>query len=585
MKKTILFACLLLKAAGALCGEVINVADYGVRPNTFEDATEKVRQIVAVGKDRQDLIISFPFGRYDFYPDRAAQREYYISNTSSENECPSKVKSVGILLEELKNITVEGNGSLFVFHGKMITMAVDRCENVLIRNLSVDFERPSMSEITIDRLYDDSLVASVHPDSKYAVVDGKVRFYGENWSMDEHIFSIIVDTVQGVHLYTSWDPVGESRATEVAPFKLKLENSFVNTNYREGQTVTVRKHIRDHVGMFVNLSKNVRIENVNFHYMHGLGVVSQFSENITCKRVRIAPSRGRTVAAFADGMHFSGCKGHIEIDSCLFKGLHDDPVNVHGTYLKIMDASSPDSLTVRFMHSQTYGMQAFFVGDTVAFVRSETLLKAGHAVVTSVRRLSERELQISVNCPLPKEIVVGDCVENITCTPSLRIGNCRLERTNTRGLLVTTPKKVVIENNHFYRTGMYAIQIAADANSWYESGAVADVVIRNNIFEACGYNFYGDNNNYSIAVVPENRTKVKKRYVHGNIRIHDNVFKVFDNNPVVRAGSVNGLVVENNTVETVPLLPHLSGHKNENVCIPFLIDDCANVRIRNNGLR
>ncbi|MDR1121049.1 MAG: right-handed parallel beta-helix repeat-containing protein [Dysgonamonadaceae bacterium] len=583
MKKFLLSVLLLSHAMGALCGEVINVADWGIHPNTFEDATAKLQQVIAACRNKPDVILTFPPGRYDFWPDKAIQKEYYISNTSSESDCPSKVKNIGLLFENLKNITVEGNGSLFVFHGKMITLAIDRSENIEIRNLSIDFERPSMSEITIDELYPDSLIASVHPDSRYAIIDGKIHFYGENWSMNDNYFSILTDTIQGTNVYTSWSPIQDAKAIERSPFKLKFENKFDHTNYKTGQTITIRKHIRDHVGLFVNRSKNVRMENINIHYMHGLGVVSQFSENLTYRHINITPSRQRTIASFADGMHFSGCKGHIEIDKCNFKGLHDDPVNVHGTYLKIEKIDNPAKLTLRFMHAQTYGMQAFFVNDTVAFIRSETLQKTGFAVVTNVERLSDREVRIELDKPLPKEITMGDCIENITCIPSLRISNCRMEMTNTRGLLVTTPKKVVIENNHFYRTGMYAIQIAADANSWYESGAVQDVVIRHNTFEACGYNLYGGNNHYAIAIEPENHKRVKNHWVHRNIYIRDNVFKVYDNHPVIRARSVENLDFGNNTIENIPLIPLLKeqgeGRGNN---AAFLFDNCTRIRIHDN---
>ncbi|MDR1436505.1 MAG: right-handed parallel beta-helix repeat-containing protein [Candidatus Symbiothrix sp.] len=583
MKRFSFSALLLLPALGALCNEVINVAAFGIQPNTFEDVTEKLQQVLETCRDRPDVTLDFPPGRYDFWADKAVQKEYYISNTSSESECPSKVKNVGLLFENLKNVSLEGNGSRFVFHGKMITLAIDRCENIKISNLSIDFERPTMSEITIDELYPDSLIATVHPDSRYAVIDGKIRFYGENWSMDGHYFSILTDTVQGTNVYTSWDPVRDAKATERAPFQLKFENRFDRTNYKAGQTITIRKHIRDQVGLFVNLSKNIRMENLNLHYLHGLGLVSQFSENLTYRHVNIVPSRQRSIAAFADGMHFSGCKGDIEIDGCRFKGLHDDPVNVHGTYLRIEEIDSPAELTLRFMHSQTYGMQAFFVHDTVAFIRSETLQQAGFAVVTNVERLSDREMRIGLDKPLPKEMTKGDCIENISCTPSLRISNCRMEMTNTRGLLVTTPRKVVIENNHFYRTGMYAIQIAADANSWYESGAVREVVIRNNIFEGCGYNLYGENNHYAIAVVPENHKEVKNHWVHRNLHIDHNVFKGYGNSPVIRAKSVDSLVFENNTIENIPLIPLLKeqGEKGENQAA-FLFDNCTHVRIHDN---
>jgi hypothetical protein len=144
------------------------------------------------------------------------------------------------------------------------------------------------------------MTASVNPDS----INGKVHFYGEGWGMNSHYFSNLADTLNGTNVYTSWKPALESKVTEIAPFRLKLENDFNNTNYEKGQTVT----IHDHVGVFVNRSCNITLENINMHYMHGLGIISQFSENLIYKKVNIVPPRGRTIAAFADGMHFSGCK-------------------------------------------------------------------------------------------------------------------------------------------------------------------------------------------------------------------------------------------------------------------------------------
>ena len=528
-------------------------------------------------------VLYFPEGRYDFWPDKAERREYFVSNTSSETECPSKIKNIALLFENATDITVDGNGSLFVFHGKMITFGLDNCENITIRNLNVDFERPSMTEIAIEELHPDYIIGKIHPDSKYTIVDGKVRFYGEGWGMNDNFFSILTDTVNGTCAYSSWEPVGDANASEIEPFKLKLKNDFSNVNYKEGQILTTRSHFRDHVGIFVNRSKNISLDDVALHYMHGLGVVSQFSENLSYNKVDITPWRGRTIAAFADGMHFSGCKGHIEIKDCRFKGLHDDPINVHGTYLKIEKIDSPDTVTLKFMHSQTYGMQPFFENDTVAFIESKTLCKAGYTTVKSVKRISERLVQVSLSEPLPKNITAGYCLENITWTPSLHVSGCRMEMTNTRGLLVSTPKKVVIENNHFYRVGMYAILIAADANSWYESGAVNDVLIRNNVFDACAYNFFYDNNSYVIAIEPENHERMKNHWVHRNIRIENNIFNVYSDNLVLKAKSTSNLYFGNNTIEATGFVPSLKNReKRPSANAPFKIEDCTKVRIEDN---
>ena len=100
-----------------------------------------------------------------------------------------------------------------------------------------------------------------------------------------------------------------------------------------GNTLTVRDIIRDQVGMFIYESQDVTLENVGMHYMHGLGIVSQYTRNITMRNVTCAPREGsgRILASSADFMHFSGCSGKISILGCRYAGAQDDPINVHGT--------------------------------------------------------------------------------------------------------------------------------------------------------------------------------------------------------------------------------------------------------------
>jgi hypothetical protein len=162
---------------------------------------------------------------------------------------------------------------------------------------------------------------------------------------------------------------------------------------------------------------------------------------------------------------------------------------------------------------------------------------------------------------------VDDCIENISWTPAVTIRHCRFERTNTRGVLVTTRRKVIIEDNTFYRTGMHAILIADDALSWFESGPVRDVTIRRNRFIGCGYNSAPDD--YVIAVAPENRKIVPRSFVHHNIRIEDNEFDTPDG-LLLTARSVEGLIFLHNRVTV-----HGEARRS-----PFRIDDCAKVRLQ-----
>jgi hypothetical protein len=202
------------------------------------------------------------------------------------------------------------------------------------------------------------------------------------------------------------------------------------------------------------------------------------------------------------------------------------------------------------------------------------LIPVGLAKLKSAKLINLREMEIEVVGALPTNVKTGLCIENLSWTPEVIIRNSRFEKTNTRGLLITTRRKVLIENNTFYRTGMHAILIGNDASSWFESGAVNDVTIRNNTFEECGYNQFPGN--YVIAVSPENHELVPGKYVHRNIRIEENIFKVYDD-PILKARSTENLIFAGNSIiYTDWMKPQIEKRAS------FFLNACTKVLIRNN---
>lgn len=568
-------ALLILTLTAQASAQRVSVTAYGARPDSRKDATAAVRRALKACVDGATLV--FPKGRYDFFPDSAARRDWYISNTSSAKECPSKTKVVGILLERKHHVTLDGQGSTFIFHGKMTTWALDRCTNIRMEHFTVDFERPTMSEMRFVAVTPDSVTVRIHPDSKYRITGGRLQWIGEGWT-PKQFFAILVDTSTGMYTYSSWDPFLHATAREISPRCVVFRADFRNKGYRPGTILTVRDPVRDEVGAFIDQSTDVTLSDIHMQYMHGLGIVAQFAENLTYDSVYVEPGAGgRVIASFADAMHFSGCKGYINITHCRFRGMHDDPVNVHGTHLRVTRIDG-NKITVRFMHPQTYGFQQYFPGDSVAFVHSASLQLFGYARVRAARMLSPTEIEVTLDPPAPPAapaapaavapaapLNVGDCLENLTWTPSLTVTDCRFEGTNTRGLLVTTRRPVRIEHNVFYRTGMEAILIADDATSWYESGEVTDVLIRDNRFEECGYN----GNRSAIAIRPEDHDPAPGYTVHRNIRIEDNTFSVVSY-PVITARSTAALVIKDNLIRP------------SSAAQPFALENCPDAQVMGN---
>ncbi|MBZ4191421.1 right-handed parallel beta-helix repeat-containing protein [Niabella beijingensis] len=551
---------------------IVRAADYGVVADSRQNAAPGLRRALEACRRLPASVLVLPAGRIDVWPEGAARRELYVSNCT-ENDTSSKIKNIAFLLEDCRNLVIEGNNSLIMLHGKMISFVVLRSRNITIRNIGFDYERPTMSELTIASVGKKSIEAVVHPDSRFSIDSGRLRFYGEGWVL--HAFhTILFDPKTEQLRYSSLQPLLEAKARQTGSRRVLFEGNFGQPPYKVGDILTVRDPYRDNCGAFIEQSRNVELYQVGMHYMHGLGIVSQFSEDLRFRKVAVAPraETGRIIAAFADCFHFSGCRGRILLDSCRSSGSHDDPVNVHGTHLQVTAIRDGRKLTVRFMHHQTYGFPAFFAGDSIAFIDPKTLLTLGGATLQTAVLMNSREMLLELKEPLPAGVSTGHCVENLTWTPEVCIRNCRFERTNTRGVLITTPRKVQIEHNVFSHTGMFPVLIADDASSWFESGAVRDVTIRNNLFDACGYN----SNSGAIAIAPENHQRVPGSYVHHNIRITGNRFRTW-NAAVLQARSVDRLIFEHNKIRPVSAQVKWTGAAVE-------LDGCAEVSVNGNQL-
>ncbi len=568
-----IFSILILSFAFPAVSSEVNLTDFGARPWSFENASPAIVKALESAKGQENVVLKFPGGRIDLWPEGAVKKELYISNTT-EDDSLSKVKNLAICLENFKNITIEGNNTLIVLHKKMISFAVLKNRNVTIRNIRFDYEQPTMAELKIVEIANGKTRIESHPDTHFEVVNGNVLFYGEGWGT-KPMHTVVVKPEEDLVYRTSWSAFARLNATRESFNTIIFDGEVSEAGFEEGDILTIRNPYRDNCGGFINLSKNIVLENVKMNYIHGMGIVSQFSENITFRKVEVAPRKSseRTIATFADCFHFSGCKGIVEVDSCRTSGSHDDPMNVHGTHLKITKIED-NQLTLRFMHHQTYGFNAFFAGDSVAFVNPENLLIYDFGIIKTAKLVSKREMILEMKGSLPADLQTGDRLENVTWTPEVIVRNSYFERTSTRGLLLTTRRKVLIENNTFYRTGMHGILIANDCNFWYESGPVYDVTIRGNRFIQCG--FTQGNNGYVISVQPETHNFPERKYIHSNIRIENNVFECAGN-PVLFARSVNNLAFVNNQIVFNPI-----EKENEKQTAHYMLEHCNEVNIAGN---
>ncbi|MFQ8780979.1 MAG: right-handed parallel beta-helix repeat-containing protein, partial [Bacteroides uniformis] len=538
---SVLSLSLVLSCTTLSAQKVYEISAFGLKANSSKNASpvlqKALAKIKAEYKEGEKVILRFPEGRYEFHEKGAAVREYYISNHDQTNP-----KKVGIALEDMKNLTLDGQGSEFVFHGRMLPVSLLRSENCLLKNFSIDFENPHIAQVKIvENDPQDGIVFEPAPWVDYRIAkDSIFEAYGEGWTM-RHSWGIAFDG-DTKHLVYNTSDIGcpTKGASEVAPRRIHAPG-WKDARLVPGTVVAMRGWGRPTPGIFLSHDVNTTIENVKVHYAEGMGLLAQLCENITLEKFGVClkgDADPRYFTTQADATHFSGCKGKIVSCNGLYEGMMDDAINVHGTYLKVVKRVDDRTLVGRYMHGQSWGFEWGCPGDEVQFIRSNTMELVGKQnKIISIRPYDKeqtegaREFLITFQEPVDQVIneQSGFGIENLTWTPEVLFSGNVIRNNRARGSLFSTPRKTIVENNLFDHTSGAAILLCGDCNGWFETGACRHVIIRKNRFVNALTNLF-QFTNAVISIYPEiPDLKGQQQYFHGGpeggIVIEDNEFE------------------------------------------------------------
>ncbi|WP_449435663.1 hypothetical protein [Pedobacter steynii] len=538
------------------------LTDYGIKPNTGQNITPLLTSVLEKIKSKtsamEGVVIQFEKGRYDFYPEGALKRTYYISNHDQDNP-----KTVGIEIEHFNNVTLKGKGTDLMFHGRMLPLALIESSNVKIQGLNIDFEKPQIAQVKIisNDTIGGSIVFEAAPWVKYKIKDSTFYNTGEGWEM-QPTSGIAFENATKHIIFNSGDiRVGTKGVSELSAGKI-IAHHWKNKKLIPGTVIAMRSWHRPAPGIFVHKGKNIRFENVKVHYAEGMGLLAQLTENIymdgfgVCLRGKNDP---RYFTTQADATHFSGCKGEIVSKNGLYEGMMDDAINIHGTYLKMIKKLDDRTVIGKYMHEQSYGFDWGNIQDTVQFIKSKTmdLWDAKNTIVsiTPIKSNSNdpiKEFRIEFAKALnpevdPSKTDIG--IENLSWTPSVIFTGNTIRNNRARGALFSTPKPTLVANNLFDHTSGCAILLCGDSNGWYETGSCRDITIRNNKFINALTSMY-QFTSAVISIYPEIPDLAgQKNYFHSGIRILDNQFETFDK-PILYAKSVDGLIFKGNQIKT-----------------------------------
>ncbi len=526
--------------------KIVNILDFESH-KVGDDWTPAVTAALeSISKD-EEATLFFPKAEYTFYPDKAKICEVHPTHNGQGP------RSVIFDLEHRKNFTLDANGSDFLFIGQAYPFWCYECENLTLKGFSEDFDRMFLTQATViesnQEYFDVEIDKEKYP---YKIEDNALYFYSDYWceggpdmvhfltEFDPKTGSVAYDSAY-FFLSANADPSQIDRQLLLKKIEPLTDNSFrlyVNNPKpprKENVVVFLHAH-RSPVGAYIEKCTDVTVEDMYLYHCGGMGIVCDNCKNIKLNRVNVIPkpNSGRLISINADATHFTHCEGYIRITDCVFEGMIDDAINIHGFYTVIDSIADEHTVYATYYPS---AHDCICDGDKLAVIDRDTMQTVAYVTVKHVHSENTPEFFMGVqpkasihNGPKVKlvfEEPISEAVreemvfQNLTKDPTeVYVGNIKTGKNRPRGILISTAAHTVIENCEFYNSEA-AIDFTCDAKYWFESTAAADVTIRNNRFVDCAHaSFCGVIR--SCPLIPKGNT-----VFHKGIKIYDNVFESF----------------------------------------------------------
>lgn len=453
-----------------------------------------------------------------------------FSNTAKESGNPDGERFCGIYLENKNHVTVDGNGATVLIHGIMTPFLFRNCADIVLKNLTFDHYRPTMSEFTVLENERGRVRILIRPEFRYRIDGNGIIWLSEDSDKGRPYWELPYRADCVVNAVYHPEKTSCRRipslpeilsVTEIVQGELEIVFRDGEFPYAPGDVLQSRNMQRVQTGGAVDGCRNVTLQDLRMMSFNCFGIVFQNTENVSLLRLDCTPKEGRTCTSDADFFHFSGCSGEIRIDSCRASGAHDDIMNIHGTHLRIVGTDKTcNKVILRYVHPESWGFEPYAPGEEVEFVSGNTLLPYCAARVLCVRKLSRTDFEVIFDC-LPERIPApNDVVENVTRTAALTVENCEFSSIPTRGILCTTRKDVLIRKNVFRSIYNPVLLIADDANFWFESGRSGKVRFEENTVIDCGMS----EGQAVVEVHPEVLDGASREPVHEQLEVINNRF-------------------------------------------------------------
>lgn len=463
-----------------------------------------------------------------------------------------------IILRELKDITVNANGSQFWFDDYQTALYFENCQGVTFRNLNIDYDPLPFTQGVITEIGDDYIdfviekgfLSPVEIRKKITSAESKSFIYNKNTRLVKaHVPHMTSD---------SFEEIGENRIR----MKVSVYGGFKPNTLPIEPGDYVDAVFRHRTAIIMHNSVNLSLKNVNLYAGPHFGIMNTFCSGTELDNFNVIPRPGtkRLMSVNADAIHMNNSLKGPRIVNCSLSGMGDDGINVYTSFHDRVQKQTATNSALVLLNSSLDLTR----GDSLNFYDGTSLIKKA-----SVRILEIKEHVTPEATPQPSisrdrkaylikfsgaaSLAEDDIVENLKiASRGTYIANNRIYNATTRGIIMKV-KESVVENNFLEDVANSGILTFANLGSFKEGPFPSNVIIRNNTLIRTGYGGATRGSGYkklgAICLNVEYAGPMKKEmYNTVNITVENNYIEdtVL---PGIYVTHVNGALIRANTIK------------------------------------
>ena len=488
----------------------------------------------------------------------AVGKNYYYPRYEDET------KFYAIYVENKDNITIDGDGAKLMMIGDVSPFGVEDCSNIKICNLSIDYKTPHFWQAEITEVCDNYLEVEYDKDKFPCQYDAKTKTFrfgtdGDCWygsSLLANEFEIdkkrksptspdyFLCLEKPHKVYDFMSSVVDTEVVGENKFRFNyVTNPEKPRRHKVGNMLVIGCHERKNANMQFHKCKNITVNDVDMYASGSFGILCVMCENITLNRYncRMEENSDRMLAVLADNFHCCNCRGHIEVNDCVFENSLDDSINVHTKFAVVKSQINKNTLLIHFTYLAKRALNLFSPGERISVLDDKSFAEKKMLTVKRCDEVGQYHLRIEFEEDVD-EIASGMLLMSEDAKPTMHISGCKSGNGRGRGFIVTNGNKTLIEDCVFYTHGS-AIRANGACKSYLEGRGINGLTIRN-----CDFTHAGYCGTSTIQFYPSDLEKFEE-YINNDILIENNKF-IYDVETIFLIRSAKNVAIRDNKYYT-----------------------------------